>query len=80
MLFCDRLSQREMIEAKKAGREPFLELILSDFRKAFPSLTFELQLNFSSINALAMRLQDRRSVTIYGGLLWVHLFRQRRPS
>jgi hypothetical protein len=68
MLFCDRLSQREMIEAKKAGRETLLELILSDFRKTFPSLTFELQLNFSSINALAMRLQDRRSVTIYGGL------------
>jgi hypothetical protein len=68
MLFGDRLSPRDIVNAKKAGREALLEAILSDFRTAFPDIAFELKLDFSSINALAMNLQDERKVTIYGGL------------
>jgi hypothetical protein len=68
MLFCDRLSQQEMLEAKAANRESMLEMLLTDFRKAFPDLTFELQLDFTIINAQAMRLQDKPTVIIYGGL------------
>jgi hypothetical protein len=68
MLFCDRLSEYEMLEAKWANRENLLEGLLSDFRKAFPDLTFELQLDFPIINAQAFGLKDKRIVTIYGGL------------
>jgi hypothetical protein len=68
MLFCDRLSEQEVLEAKAANREKLLETLLSDFRKAFPNLTFELQLDFKIINAQALKLQDRLIVMIYGGL------------
>ena len=51
MLFCDRLSERELLEAKAADREGMLEMLLNDFRKAFPDLTFELQLDFTIVNA-----------------------------
>ena len=68
MLFCDRLCERELLEAKAANRESMLEMLLNDFRKAFPDLTFELQLDFTIINAQAMTLQNRPTVTIYGGL------------
>ena len=67
MLFCDRLCERELLEAKAANRESMLEMLLNDFRKAFPDLTFELQLDFTIINAQAMTLQNRPTVTIYGG-------------
>ena len=36
MLFCDRLSEQEVTEAKAANREKLLETLLSDFRKVFP--------------------------------------------
>ena len=68
MLFCDRLSEQEVLEAKAANRESILEMLLNDFRKAFPDLTFELQLDFTIVNAQAMKLQDKPTVTIYGGL------------
>jgi hypothetical protein len=68
MLFGDRLSEQEMLEAKTANRESLLEMLLNDFRKAFPDLTFELQLDFTIVNAQAIKLQDRPVVTIYGGL------------
>jgi len=68
MLFCDRLSQQEALEAKGANRENLLEMLLSDFRKAFADLTFELRLDFPIINAQAFGLEDKRIVTIYGGL------------
>jgi hypothetical protein len=68
MLFCDRLSEPELLEAKAANRESLLETLLGDFRKAFPDLTFELQLDFTIINAQALALDDKRTVTIYGGL------------
>ena len=68
MLFCDRLSEQQVTEAKAANREKCLEALLSDFRKAFPELTFELQLDFTIINAQALKLQDRLIVMIYGGL------------
>ena len=68
MLFCDRLSEQEVLKAKAANRESILEMLLNDFRKAFPDLTFELQLEFKIVNAQAMRLQDKPTVTIYGGL------------
>ncbi len=68
MLFCDRLSEQEVLEAKAANRENVLEMLLDDFRKAFPDVTFELQLDFTIINAQAMRLQDKPTVIIYGGL------------
>ncbi len=68
MLFCDRLSEQEMLEAKAGNRENILEVLLNDFRKAFPDLTFELQLDFTIVNAQAMKLQDKSIVTIYGGL------------
>ena len=68
MLFCDRLSEQEVLEAKAANRESLLEVLLNDFRTAFPDLTFELQLDFTIVNAQAMRLQDKSTVTIYGGL------------
>jgi hypothetical protein len=68
MLFSDRLSEQEMLEAKGANRQVLLDILLSDFRKAFPDLTFELQLDFPIINAQAFALEDRRIVTIYGGL------------
>jgi hypothetical protein len=68
MLFCNRLSEQEVVEAKEAGREKLLDLLLFDFRQAFPDLKFELQLDFKIINALALTLQSERIVTIYGGL------------
>jgi hypothetical protein len=68
MLFCDRLSEQEMLEGKAANRESMLEMLLNDFGKAFPDLTFELQLDFAIINAQAMRLQGKPTVIIYGGL------------
>jgi hypothetical protein len=68
MLFSDRLSEQEMLEAKGANRQVLLDILLSDFRKAFPDLTFELQLDFPIINAQALKLQDRLTVMIYGGL------------
>src|SRR6185437_15503092 len=68
MLFCDRLSERVLLEARAANREGTLEMLLGDFRKAFPDLTFELQLDFTIINAQALALEDKRTVTIYGGL------------
>ena len=66
--FRDRLSEQEVTEAKAANREKLLETLLSDFRKAFPQVTFELQLDFTIINAQALKLQDRLIVMIYGGL------------
>jgi hypothetical protein len=68
MLFCDRLPELEMLGAKRANRENLLEGLLSDFRKTFPDLTFEPQLDFPTINAQAFGLNDKRIVTIYGGL------------
>jgi len=68
MLFCDHLSEQEVLEAKAANRERILEMLLNDFRMAFPDLTFELQLDFTIINAQAMKLKDKPTVTIYGGL------------
>jgi hypothetical protein len=68
MLFCDRLSEQEVLEAKAANRESLLEVLLNDFRTTFPDLTFELQLDFTIVNAQAMKLQDKSTVTIYGGL------------
>ena len=68
MLFSDRLSDREALRTKCGDRHSLLEALLSDFRKAFPDLTFELQSNFSIINAQAFALGDKRIVTIYGGL------------
>ena len=67
MLFCDRLSEQQVLEAKAASRESLLESLLNDFRKAFPDLSFELQLDFTIINAQALKLQDRLIVMIYGG-------------
>jgi hypothetical protein len=68
MLFSGRLSKQEVHEAKEANRERLLETLLNDFRKAFPDLTFQLQLDFTIINAQAVRLKDEPTVTIYGGL------------
>ena len=68
MLFSNRLSEQEVLEAKAANREKLLETLLSDFRKTFPDLTFELQLDFTIINAQALKLQDRLIVMIYGGV------------
>jgi hypothetical protein len=68
MLFCDRLSEQEVLEAKAANRESMLKMLLDDFGKVFPDLTFELQLDFRIINAQAMRLQGKPTVIIYGGL------------
>ena len=68
MLFSDRLSEQEAMEAKQAGREGLLEMLVSDFRKTFPDLTFQVLLDSSMINAMASRLHDKRNVTIYGGL------------
>jgi len=68
MLFSDRLSEQEMLEAKGANRQALLDILLNDFRNAFPDLTFELRLDFSIINAQAIALRDRRVVAIYGGL------------
>ena len=68
MLFSERLSKREMLEAKDAGRKTLLDSLLNDFRNAFPDLVFELQLDFSIINAQAFVLGERRIVALYGGL------------
>jgi hypothetical protein len=68
VLLGHRLSEQEVLEAKAANRESLLETLLSDFRKAFPDLTFDLQLDFKIVNAQAMKLQDEPTVTIYGGL------------
>jgi hypothetical protein len=68
MLFSEKLSEREMLEAKGANRQTLLDNLLNDFRKAFPDLIFELQLDFSIINAQAIALGDKRIVAIYGGL------------
>jgi len=68
MLFCDRVSEQEILEAKAANRESLLETLLSDFRKAFPGLIFELQLDFTIVNAQALTLKNKRIVNIYGGL------------
>jgi hypothetical protein len=68
MLFSERLSEREMLEAKGADRQSLLENLLNDFRKAFPDFVFELQVDFSIINAQAFVLGDKRVVALYGGL------------
>jgi hypothetical protein len=68
MLFSERLTEQEEIEAKSSGREEMLDLLLCDFRAAFPDLTFELQLDAKIINAQAVRLGGKRIVTVYGGL------------
>jgi hypothetical protein len=68
MLFCDHLSRQEVLEAKQTNREDLLAGLVTDFRKTFPDLTFELQLDFSIINAQALRLANKQLVTIYGGL------------
>lgn len=68
MLFCDHLTLQEVLEAKQTDREGLLAGLLIDFRKTFPDLTFELQLDFSIINAQALRLANKQLVTIYGGL------------
>lgn len=68
MLFSDRVSKQEMLEARGADREDLLAMLLDDFREAFPELTFELQLDFAVINAQALKLGDQPIVTIYGGL------------
>jgi hypothetical protein len=68
MLFCDHLSHQDLLETKQVNREGLLEGLLIDFRKTFPDLTFELQLDFSIINAQALRLANEQLVTIYGGL------------
>jgi hypothetical protein len=68
MLFSDRLSDQEVPEAKAASGAGLLGMLVSDFRKAFPELTYELRLEFKTINAQALKLQDKRLVTIYGGL------------
>ena len=68
MLFSDRLSEQEMLEAKGARRQDLLDILLNDFRKAFPDLEFEPQLDFSIINAQAFTLGDKRIVAIFGGL------------
>src|SRR5882757_2764584 len=68
MLFCDHLSRQEVLEAKQTNREDLLAGLVTDFRKTFPDLTFELQLDFSIINAQALRLANQQLVTIYGGL------------
>jgi hypothetical protein len=68
MLFSDRLSEREMLEAKSADRQALLNTLLKDFRRAFPDLAFELRLDFSIINAQALSFGDNRTVAVYGGL------------
>jgi hypothetical protein len=68
MLFSDRLSDLEVLEAKAASRDNLSEMLVGDFRKAFPELTYELRLDFKTINAQALMLQNERLVTIYGGL------------
>jgi hypothetical protein len=68
MLFSDRLSEQEVLEAKGANRQILLDILLGDFQKTFPDLTFELQLDFTIINAQALNLGDKPVVTIYGGL------------
>ncbi len=68
MLFCDRLPQQEIAKARGAGRENALKGLIRDFQKAFPELTFTLQLDFTMINAQALKLQDNRIVALYGGL------------
>jgi hypothetical protein len=68
MLFCDRLSQQDVRTVKLTDRVELLEALLNDFRNTFPDLTFELQLDFLLVNAQALRLVNRRLVTIYGGL------------
>ena len=72
MLFCDRLSEQEVREAKTADRASLLELLLGDFRKAFPDLTFELQLDFAIINAQARRQLHWRTTS--GALRTLVLF------
>jgi hypothetical protein len=66
MLFSERLSERKLL--KGADRLTLLETLIGDFRKAFPDLKFELQLDFAVINAQAIALGDKRIVAIYGGL------------
>jgi hypothetical protein len=57
-----------MLETKQTNRVDLLERLLIDFAKAFPDLTFELQLDFSIINAQALRLGSKKLIAIYGGL------------
>src|SRR5215218_10350589 len=68
MLFSDRLTEQEVLEAKGPHSEELLDALLCDFRSSFPDLTFELQLGFRIIEAQALQLQDKRTVTLYGGL------------
>src|SRR5262249_44089527 len=68
MLFSDRLSEQEMLEAKGANRQDLLDILLNDFRKAFPDLLFGLQLDFPIINAQPILLGIKRVVTMYEAL------------
>jgi hypothetical protein len=52
----------------KSERLALLDMILFDFRTAFPELHFELRLDRRVINAQAILLDGKRCVLIYGGL------------
>lgn len=49
-------------------RENLLQLILLDFRKAFPTIEFELHARSQTINAQAIIHDETRIVRLYGGL------------
>jgi hypothetical protein len=68
VLFSEYLPENDAVEALRSGRRKLLDLILADFRTAFPNLSFELRLDRKIINAQATKLKGKCCVLIYGGL------------
>jgi hypothetical protein len=68
MLFGKRLLGEVTTRSFRRDRYIFLESMVADFSKAFPCITFKLELEIKLINAQALRTVDRRYVKIYGGL------------
>jgi hypothetical protein len=67
MLFGERLLC-EVTTRSFRDRNIFLESLIADFSRAFPCISFELELEIKLINAQAIRTVDSRYVKIYGGL------------
>jgi hypothetical protein len=65
MLFSDFLSRDVQPNPERLA---LLDMMLVDFKKAFPGLHFEMRLDRRVINAQAIILDGKRCVLIYGGI------------
>jgi hypothetical protein len=67
MLFDKVLTDQDSC-VEPSVRHTQLKAIMSDFRYAFPDLTFQVELGFRFVNAQAVVIGDEKCVKLYGGL------------